>query len=111
MGVAKALMAAALKVLSLSLFILHGLNNRTLLYWLTTKLNVRDNRFLPKRSVMVMQVAKHMELQIVFVHVEADNAGALALYNSLGYAVEDEEVVEVENLLRRPRRLLLSYWV
>lgn len=60
---------------------------------------------------MVMQVAKHMELQIVFVHVEADNAGALALYNSLGYAVEDEEVVEVENLLRRPRRLLLSYWV
>jgi len=58
-----------------------------------------------------LQVAKQMELQIVFVHVEADNVNALALYNSLGYAVEEEEAVEVESLLRRPRRMLLSFWV
>lgn len=58
-----------------------------------------------------LQVAKQMELQILFVHVEADNQSALALYNSLGYAVEEEESVEVESLLRRPRRILLSFWV
>lgn len=58
-----------------------------------------------------LQVAKDMELQILFVHVEADNQSALMLYNSLGYAVEEEESVEVETLLRRPRRILLSFWV
>lgn len=58
-----------------------------------------------------LQVAKQMELQILFVHVEADNVKALALYNSLGYVVEEEEAVEVESLLKRPRRILLSFWV
>lgn len=61
--------------------------------------------------VAALKVAKQMELQILFVHVEADNVNALALYNSLGYAVEEEEAVEVESLLRRPRRMLLSFWV
>jgi len=58
-----------------------------------------------------LQVATQMELRIVFVHVEADNVNALALYDSLGYAVEEEEAAEVESLLRRPRRMLLSCWV
>ncbi|KAG0612160.1 hypothetical protein M758_6G006800 [Ceratodon purpureus] len=61
--------------------------------------------------VAALKVAKEMELQILFVHVEANNQSALALYNSLGYAVEEEESVEVESLLKRPRRILLSFWV
>ena len=48
---------------------------------------------------------------MLFVHVEADNQSALALYNSLGYAVEEEESVEVESLLKRPRRIFLSFWI
>lgn len=60
-----------------------------------------------------LQVAKQMELQVLFVHVEEDNSGALALYKSLGYGVveEEEEAVEVQGLLSRPRRMLLSFWL
>lgn len=63
--------------------------------------------------VAALKVAKQMELQVLFVHVEEDNSGALALYKSLGYGVveEEEEAVEVQGLLSRPRRMLLSFWL
>lgn len=61
--------------------------------------------------VHVMQVAKQMELKILYVHVEANNRNASALYDSLGYALEEEEPLEAESVLRRPRRRLLSFWV
>jgi len=58
-----------------------------------------------------LQVAKQMHLRILYVHVEANNPPALALYKGLGYSLEQEESVEVETRLNRPRRLLLSFWV
>jgi hypothetical protein len=61
--------------------------------------------------VYLLQVAKQMHLRILYVHVEANNPPALALYKGLGYSLEQEESVEVETRLNRPRRLLLSFWV
>lgn len=58
----------------------------------------------------LLQVAKQMELQVLFVHVEADNHGAMALYTSSGFKVQEEEAEQLALQLRRPRRILLSFW-
>ncbi|CAM6096461.1 unnamed protein product [Calypogeia fissa] len=55
-----------------------------------------------------VQVAQQIGLRILYVHVEVTNASALALYQKLGYVVE-EEPLDVENRFQRPRRILLSY--
>ncbi|XP_024380284.2 GCN5-related N-acetyltransferase 7, chloroplastic [Physcomitrium patens] len=57
-----------------------------------------------------LKVAKQMELQVLFVHVEADNHGAMALYTSSGFKVQEEEAEQLALQLRRPRRILLSFW-
>eukprot|EP00850_Spirogloea_muscicola_P013970 SM000097S24823 [mRNA] locus=s97:488529:490473:- [translate_table: standard] len=56
-------------------------------------------------------VARAMRISVLYVHVEAINSSAIALYKGLGYVVEQEESVSVEKRLERPRRLLLSFLV
>jgi ribosomal protein S18 acetylase RimI-like enzyme len=56
-----------------------------------------------------VEVAKQMQLQILYVHVEANNNSALGLYSKLGYNVEEEEPLDVEMRYQRPRRILLSF--
>jgi len=52
-------------------------------------------------------VAASLGVEFLYVHVEAHNVGAIALYRRGGYSYEKEETEDVARRLRRPRRKLL----
>lgn len=53
-------------------------------------------------------MAQKMGLKVLYIHVATDNPSAAALYEAMGYIVEQEEDLAIEKRLNRCRRRLMK---